>query len=287
VTIKEQRSKTLTAGTFLRLIDYQMPRDYKQVDKDALIQTLPTQLEELRKVVSHLLDQRRQVEQQQRQIEQQRKWIEQQQRTTQQFQASIQEIQRRNEDEKKSLQEVIAEKNRALALKDLEQEKLKKQANWEVEARIGERRRLGQEIESLKEKLVAQQQQRDKLQETVKQYHQQLQELRNAHQSQKEAQSLEIEEENDLEEGVVGNEIEIEEDEEGYIEEEKDGEEEEEEEYNLVKLGRYLLLLLQETRKAIDIGRNRQSPHVKFFCICGLPYHFVLLKNTSMSLGPL
>jgi uncharacterized protein YlxW (UPF0749 family) len=58
----------------------------------------------------------------------------------------------------------------------------------------------------LKEKLVAQQQQRNKLQETVKQYHQQLQELRNAHQSQKEAQSLEKEEEeeeNELEEGGV------------------------------------------------------------------------------------
>jgi hypothetical protein len=46
-----------------------------------------------------------------------------------------------------------------LALKDLEQ------ANWEVEqASSGECRRFGQEIESLKEKLVAQQQERNKLQ---------------------------------------------------------------------------------------------------------------------------
>jgi hypothetical protein len=44
---------------------------------------------------------------------------------------------------KRGRKEVGSEKNRALALKEIEQEKLQKQVNWEVEARIGERKRLG------------------------------------------------------------------------------------------------------------------------------------------------
>ena len=221
-------------------------------------------------------------------VDQQRQ-IEQQQRTIQQLESTIQEIQRRNEEEKKSLQEVIAEKHRALASKEKEQEKLKEQTNWEVEVHHGECKRLAQEIESLREKLIGQQQLRSKLQETMKKYRQQLQELQNAHQSQKKAQSEDKEEEDgddeEPAEGELGSEIEIDEEEREATEEKN--EVKEDEEYDLMKLGRYLLLLLQETRKAIDIGKNRQSPHVQVLLSLwsALPLRFVeehlhVSKNT-------
>jgi hypothetical protein len=45
----------------------------------------------------------------------------------------------------------------------------------------------------------------------------------------------------------------------------------------LVKLGTYLLQLLVETRKAIDIGRSRSTPHVGVLISLWsvLPYRFV------------
>jgi hypothetical protein len=79
-------------------------------------------------------------------------------------------------------------------------------------------------------------------------------------------------EEEDMDQDVGFEEFEIEED-----EEEVENNEEEEYGERMVKLGMYLLQLLEESKKAIDIGRNRSTPHVEVLLSLWsvLPYRFV------------
>jgi hypothetical protein len=58
--------------------------------------------------------------------------------------------------------------------------------------------------------------------------------------------------------------------------------------YDMVKLGSYLLQLCEESKKAIDVGRNRSTPHVEvLLSLSALPYRFVeeLLQVSKTTLS--
>jgi chromosome segregation ATPase len=202
------------------------------------------------------------------QCQEERKRNDQQQRTIGALTDTIRDLQTRLSEQKKTIGSLEVGKQTLVNTSTKVQEQLIR----EVKARTNEQKQWTLQVDTLQERLKNC---RERLQMRLQKARE-----RAEHHQEREDSDCDCDKGDDSDLGDGFEEFEIEEDDDEAWEEElreEELQEEERKEYDMVKLGSYLLQLLEESKKAIDIGRNRSTPHVEVLLSLWsvLPYRFV------------